>query len=49
MTLVATAKKLGVSFYDYVFDRIAEVYVMPSLADLIQQRSLANQPLGSGA
>jgi hypothetical protein len=48
MTLVATAKKLGVSFYDYVFDRIAEVYAMPSLADLIQQRSLAYHPLGVG-
>jgi hypothetical protein len=45
MTLVATAKKLGVSFYDYVFDRIAEVDAMPSLADLIQQRSLNYQPL----
>jgi hypothetical protein len=49
MTLVATAKKLGVSFYDFVFDRIAEVYAMPSLAELIQQRSLAYQPPGSGA
>jgi hypothetical protein len=49
MTLVATAKKLGVSFYDYVFDRIANLYAMPSLANLIQQRSLAYQPLGSGA
>jgi hypothetical protein len=49
MTLVATAKKLGVSFYDYVFDRIAEVYAMPSLADLIQQRSLDYQPLGGSA
>jgi hypothetical protein len=46
MTLVATAKKLGVSFYDYVFDRIAEVYALPSLADLIQQRSLACPSLG---
>lgn len=49
MTLVATAKKLGVSFYDYVFDRIAEVYAMPSLAELIQQRSLAYHPLEVGA
>jgi len=48
MTLVATAKKLGVSFYDYVFDRIAEVYAMPSLADLIQQHSLAHPLLGVG-
>jgi hypothetical protein len=49
MTLVATAKKLGVSFYAYVFDRIAEVYAMPSLADLIQQRSLDYQPLAGSA
>jgi len=49
MTLVATAKKLGVNFYDYVFDRIAEVYALPSLAELIQQRSLAYPPLGVGA
>ena len=49
MTLAATAKKLGVGFYDYVFDRIAEVYTMPSLANLIQQRSPAYQPLGFGA
>jgi hypothetical protein len=46
MSLVATAKKLGVSFYDYVFDRIAEVYAMPSLAQLIQQRSIACPSLG---
>jgi len=49
MTLVATAKKLGVSFYDNVFDRIAEVYAMPSLAELVQQRSLTYYPLGIGA
>jgi len=49
MILVATAKKLGISFYDYIFDRIAEVYALPSLAELIHQRSLAYQPVGSGA
>ena len=49
MTLVATAKQLGVSFYAYVFDRVAEVYAMPSLAELIQQRSLAYHPLGIAA
>ena len=46
MTLVATAKKLGVSFYAYVFDRVSELYAMPSLAELIQQRALAYHPLG---
>jgi len=49
MTLVATAKKLGVSCYDYVFDRVAEVYALPSLAELIHQRSLAYHLLGVGA
>ncbi len=39
MTLAETAKKLGVSFYAYVFDRISQTYRLPSLAELIQQRS----------
>jgi len=39
MTLTETAKKLGVSFYAYVFDRISKSYRLPSLADLIQTQS----------
>lgn len=51
MTLAETAKKLGVSFYAYVFDRVSQTYRLPSLADLIQQRSqppsrTTVQPLG---
>ena len=38
MTLAETAKKLGVSFCKFVYDRISEDYTMPSLADLIDQR-----------
>jgi len=34
-TLEATAKKLDVSFYEYIYDRISGAYRMPSLADLI--------------
>lgn len=49
MTLAATAKKLGVSFYAYVFDRVAEVHDLPSLAEIIQQHTPAYHPLGSGA
>lgn len=45
MTLAATAKKLGVSFYAYVYDRVAGVNALPSLADLIQQRSPASHPI----
>ncbi|MBT4638315.1 MAG: hypothetical protein HOC09_05780 [Deltaproteobacteria bacterium] len=37
MTLVATAKKLGVSFYAYVLDRVTEVHALPSLADIVTQ------------
>jgi len=48
MTLAATAKKLGVSFYAYVFDRVAEVHALPCLADIIQQQSPAYHPLGIG-
>jgi len=37
MTINQTAKKLGVSFYDYVYDRVTERFELPSLADLITQ------------
>ena len=39
MTLTETAKKLGVSFYAYVFDRVTQAYRLPSLADLIFEHS----------
>jgi hypothetical protein len=39
MTLSETAKKLGVSFFDYVRDRVSQRFDLPSLADLIRQRS----------
>ena len=45
-TLAATAKKLGVSFYHYIRDRVSGACTMPSLADLIRQRA-EQQPLGA--
>lgn len=36
MTLAATAKKLGVSFYTYVHDRIAGTQHIPPLAELVE-------------
>ena len=39
MTLTETAKKLGVSFYQYVYDRISGDNSLPSLADLIRTRT----------
>jgi hypothetical protein len=39
MSLVATAKKLGVSFHQYVHDRVSKANQIPSLATLIQARA----------
>jgi hypothetical protein len=46
MTLTATAKKLGVSIYRYIEDRVSGAYAMPDLADLIRQRA-NQQPFGT--
>lgn len=40
LTITQTAKKLGVSAYEYIYDRISKQYNMPSLAKLIEQKSL---------
>lgn len=45
MSLAATAKKLDVSFFAYVYDRVAEKFLLPSLAELIQLRSPASHPI----
>lgn len=45
MTLAATAKQLRVSFYAYIYDRVAGVYALPNLAHLIQQHAPAFHPL----
>ncbi len=37
MTLAETAKKLGVSFYAYLRDRIAGTHAIPPLAELVEQ------------
>lgn len=36
MTVAETAKKLGVSFYQYALDRVSQKNAMPSLADIIR-------------
>ncbi|NOR66278.1 MAG: hypothetical protein GQ528_02860 [Woeseiaceae bacterium] len=38
-TLSATAKKLGVNIYDYLYDRISGAYEMHAIADIITQRA----------
>ena len=39
MTIVQTAKKLGVSAYDYISDRVSNTFEMLSLAQLIKEKS----------
>jgi FtsZ-binding cell division protein ZapB len=46
MTLSATAKKLGVNFYLYLYDRLSKSFQMTSLADLIAHQA---QQLALGA
>jgi hypothetical protein len=38
-TLLSTARKLGVNFFQYIRDRVSGTMQMPSLADLIKQRA----------
>jgi hypothetical protein len=45
MTLLATTKKLGINFYEYLRDRITKSNTIPNLAELIQ---LAAQKLNLG-
>lgn len=45
MTLTATAKKLGVSFFAYIYDRVSETNALPSLAETIRQRAPALHPI----
>ena len=42
MTIVQTAKKLGVSAYDYIFDRVSNTFEMESLAQLIREKNTLN-------
>jgi hypothetical protein len=39
MSLAATTRKLGISFYQYVHDRISQAHQIPPLANLIEARA----------
>jgi hypothetical protein len=43
LTLVRTAKKLGVNPYEYIYDRVSKRFRLPSLADLIKEKCLHNE------
>jgi hypothetical protein len=40
MSIVETCKKLGVSAYHYIYDRISQTFNMPSLAELIRAKTV---------
>ncbi len=42
MSLKRTCRKLGISFWQYLTDRISHTYAIPPLPDLIQQRAAPN-------
>ncbi len=39
MSVVATTRKLGISFFEYVRDRISETGIIPSLANTVRLSS----------
>ncbi len=41
LTIVRTAKKLGVSAYEYIYDRVSKRFRLPALADLIKEKSVS--------
>ena len=41
MTIIETAKKLGVNAFNYIFDRVSENFSMPSLANLVKEQNLS--------
>jgi hypothetical protein len=42
MTITATARKLGVNLYGYIYDRVSRAFKLPSLASRIVQKSQLN-------
>jgi hypothetical protein len=42
MTISQTAKKLKVRTYDYIRDRVSGEFKLPSLAQLIEEKSQEN-------
>jgi len=48
MSIVQTARKLGVNVMDYIYDRISLNFKRPSLASLIQLRSQSPAPCDTG-
>jgi len=48
LTIVQTAKKLGVSAYDYIYDRVSKRFCLPSLAGMIGAREFSEMDYDTG-
>ena len=43
MSIVETCKKLGVSAYHFIYDRVSQAFELPSLADVIKKKSFESE------
>jgi hypothetical protein len=43
MSIVETCKKLGVSAYYFIYDRVSQTFELPSLADVIKKKSFESE------
>lgn len=48
LTIVQTAKKLGVSAYAYIYDRVSKRFRLPSLAELIMAKRFPEKDYDAG-
>jgi len=48
MTIVQTAKKLGVSAYDYIYDQVSKRFRMPTLAEMITAKGFLEMAADTG-
>ena len=44
LTITQTCKKLGVSAYEYIFDRVSKAFKLPSLAQIIREKTIPSFP-----
>ena len=47
LSIVQTAKKLGVNIYEYIYDRVCGQFELPSLAQVIEEKSYQGDNLNS--
>ena len=44
MSIVETCKKLGVSAYQFIYDRVSQTFQLPSLAEIIRTQAASQPP-----